>query len=316
MNLRDTALAAYYYSSLPYRRLRWPPASAPVCILFYHRISDRHENEWTMPTRVFEQQMDYLEANCDLVTLETAQRLMNGVTSTKRPAVCITFDDGYGDNVDFALPLIIDRQIPCTYFVSQHHVASGEPFPHDVARGCPLPPNTIAELRDMSEAGIEIGGHTRSHVDLGQITDEKRVYDEVISAGIDLAAAVGQRVRYFAFPFGLEPNLHPLAFAMAQAAGYEAVCSAYGGYNFPGDDTFHLQRIHADPCMLRLKNWLSVDPRKIRLTHRYDYRSHPQYRAWTENGGGKREYRISAPLAGSHLTGPAAKAAGPKQSQQ
>ena len=173
MNFRDTALAAYYYGSLPYRRLRWPVDAAPVCVLFYHRVSDRNPNPWTMPTSMFEQQMDYLQEHCELVTLEQAQRLIRGEDACERPAVAVTFDDGYGDNVDFALPLIIDRNIPCTYFVSQRHVAQGEPFPHDLALGCPLPPNSFAELRDMVDAGIDIVVHTRTHADLGRITNEQ-----------------------------------------------------------------------------------------------------------------------------------------------
>jgi hypothetical protein len=50
---------------------------------------------------------------------------------------------------------------------------------------------------------------------------------------------------------------------MARDAGYRGVCSAYGGYNFPGDDAFHLQRIHGDAEMIRLKNWITMDPRKL-----------------------------------------------------
>jgi hypothetical protein len=48
------------------------------------------------------------------------------------------------------------------------------------------------------------------------------------------------------------------------------VCSAYGGFNFPGDDPFHLQRIAADSVMVRLKNWVTMDPRKLR-TRRFEY---------------------------------------------
>ena len=43
------------------------------------------------------------------------------------------------------------------------------------------------------------------------------------------------------------------AFRVAYEAGYDGVCSAYGGYNFPGDDPFHLRRIHADPEFIRLQ---------------------------------------------------------------
>ena len=57
---------------------------------------------------------------------------------------------------------------------------------------------------------------------------------------------------------------------MAKKAGYAGVCSAYGGYNFPGDDPFHLQRIAGDGTMIRLKNWVTLDPRKLR-TPRFVY---------------------------------------------
>ena len=58
---------------------------------------------------------------------------------------------------------------------------------------------------------------------------------------------------------------------MARQAGYAGVCSAYGGFNFPGDDPFHLQRIPVDDDMIRLKNWVTMDPRKLR-TRRFEYR--------------------------------------------
>ena len=68
----------------------------------------------------------------------------------------------------------------------------------------------------------------------------------MVVAGEELQAAiVGQSV-YFSFPFGLPHNLNARAFQMAFEYGYEAVCSAYGDYNFPGDDPFHIRRIHVD----------------------------------------------------------------------
>ena len=38
--------------------------------------------------------------------------------------------------------------------------------------------------------------------------------------------------------------------------------SAHGGYNVPGDDPFHLRRVHGDRQFSRLVNWLSFDPGK------------------------------------------------------
>lgn len=58
-------------------------------------------------------------------------------------------------------------------------------------------------------------------------------------------------------------NLSSAVFALARAAGLKAVCSAYGGYNFPGGDGFHLHRCHGDAKLCRLKNTLTLDPRQM-----------------------------------------------------
>src|SRR5206468_851008 len=74
----------------------------------------------------------------------------------------------------------------------------------------------------------------------------------------------------FAFPYGQHENLSAEAIRIAFEARYAGVCSAYGGYNFPGDDSFHLRRFHADCEFIRFKNWLTVDPRKLRMQCDFD----------------------------------------------
>ncbi len=112
--------------------------------------------------------------------------------------------------------------------------------------------------------------HTRTHADLGSIQDECKLYDEVVVAGEELQESLGKPVRYFAFPYGMPANLNSRAFQMAFEYGYEAVCSAYGAYNFPGDDPFHLRRLHVDD-MLRLKNWCTIDPRHVHRKFVFEY---------------------------------------------
>jgi peptidoglycan/xylan/chitin deacetylase (PgdA/CDA1 family) len=131
-------------------------------------------------------------------------------------------------------------------------------------------PNTPEQLRAMAAAGIEIGAHAYTHTDLGAIADPRLLRYEVATAKNELQGLLDRPVRYFAFPFGQHCNLSSAAFAVAKAAGYAGVCSAYGGFNFPGDDPFHLQRISADGNMIRLKNWVTMDRRKLR-TQRFLY---------------------------------------------
>jgi peptidoglycan/xylan/chitin deacetylase (PgdA/CDA1 family) len=270
---KQLLLAAYYQGSLPYRH--WQSARAraagmaPVMVLFYHRVADDAGSPWTMSNREFSEQIRWLQGRFELVTMEEAQRRLIEKRNP-RPAVHITFDDGYDANCDEAIPLLIAKKIPCTYFVSSQCVLERIPFPHDVAERCTVRPNTLAQIQAMAAAGVEIGAHTRTHADIGRLHNPREIRDEMVGSGLELEQALGRPVRYFAFPYGQPANMSPAAFQFAREYGYQAVCSAYGGYNFPGDDPFHIQRIFPDN-MLRLKNWLTVDPRKTHHPYRYDY---------------------------------------------
>jgi len=270
MTFKDLLLAGYYYGSLPYRTAinarEARMGRAPVSILFYHRVADEIPNDWTISSTGFKRHIDYLESNFEIISLHEAQERLRSEKNSK-PAVCITFDDGYADNCAYALPLLLKREIPFTYFVTLKNILEGTPFPHDVAAGCALGPNTAEQIRELADAGVEIGGHTRTHPHLGEITDETELYDEVVGSSLELAALTGKPVRYFAVPFGLPEHLNPKAIAMAREAGMLGVCSAFGALNFPEDDPFMLHRIHGDPELLRVKNWVSVDPRKRDAAH-------------------------------------------------
>ncbi len=263
--LRHAALVAKTIVAGPTRRRRMTAmaarGNAPMSILFYHRVAHKHPNDWTIHPNQFERHLDFIQQNYEVVDLETIQaRLTHG--HSPRPAVAITFDDGYAENLPSAIASLTRRGLPATYFVSTDHIATGCPFAHDVAAGVPLAVNSIDQIRQIADAGIEIGLHTASHVDFAQVTDPVAARLEIIEAKASLETMVERPVRYFAVPFGLPEQMTRLVFDTARQAGLSGVLSAHGGYNVPGDDPFHLRRIHGDPQFARLRNWLSFDPAK------------------------------------------------------
>jgi peptidoglycan/xylan/chitin deacetylase (PgdA/CDA1 family) len=272
---KQLLLTLYYHASGPVRAWNyWREASRdrlPAIVLYYHRIADDGANPWTVSNAMFVRQIRWLQERFEMVSLDEVQsRICHGYNP--QPCVSITFDDGYADNCQQAVPWLIRQRVPCTYFVTVRNVLNEEPFSHDLVMGRPLAPNTLEQLRAMAMAGIEIGVHAYTHADLGAIVDPRLLHYEVVAAKEDLQAALGRSVRYFAFPYGLHANLNPAAFELAKTAGYAGVCSAYGGFNFPGDDPFHLQRIPVGNDMIHLKNWVTVDPRKLR-TPRFSYQT-------------------------------------------
>jgi peptidoglycan/xylan/chitin deacetylase (PgdA/CDA1 family) len=166
---------------------------------------------------------------------------------------------------------LLEHEIPVTYFVALDAVVNDQPFPHDVAAGTRLQPNSPEQLREMAAAGVEIGAHTRYHCDVGAIHDGETMVDEIVTASDELSTLIGRAIRYFAFPYGQKHNLSAAAARLAAQYGMLGVCSAYGAYNLPGDDPFHIQRIHGDPQFIRLKNWLTIDRRKLWNGHGFEF---------------------------------------------
>jgi peptidoglycan/xylan/chitin deacetylase (PgdA/CDA1 family) len=275
MPLWRQILSTLYYQATKVYREPWSRHAcavgrAPVSVLVFHRIADDRANGWTTSNKAFYDIIHWLQDHFDVISLEETQRRVREPANS-RPGVSITFDDGYAENCALALPLLIRERIPCCYFVSAQPVLDGKIFEHDLSMGNRFVTNTVSELRDLSRAGIEIGHHTRTHPDMAQLTDEARLFDELVTSRNELQQAIGQEIRYFAFPFGRQENMSARAFHVARAAGYRALCSAYGGYNFPGDDAFHIQRRGVYGPVSATKNWVTPDPLRNRNVKRFEY---------------------------------------------
>lgn len=105
---------------------RW--ARGPT-VLLYHRIAEERHDPFGLcvsPTN-FAAQLDLLAADYQPVSLgELVARVQAGEAT--RREVAITFDDGYLDNLEVALPLLQRRGIPATFFISSGQVLSGRVF--------------------------------------------------------------------------------------------------------------------------------------------------------------------------------------------
>ena len=227
-NYKGPILDLYYLATLPQRQIaasqRQKQGRVPIIALFYHRVADEHPNDWTINTTRFREESSGCRKRFDIVTLEEAQRRIRA-GSNYRPTACITFDDGYGDNYQTAIPWLLGESIPFTYFVSTEFVKRQQPFPHDVEAGIPLEPNTVEQLREMASRGVEIGAHTRTHVNVGELDSYEHIREEIVGSKHDLEDILHREVRYFAFPYGLPHNMSTAAFRIAYEAGFRGICS-------------------------------------------------------------------------------------------
>lgn len=282
--LRNILTDAWRLGTSPWRSMRMRQLmfvrKVPLFVLFYHRVADKHPNPWSISNADFQEQILWMKRRFDMISLDEVQRrIESGVND--RPAISITFDDGYAENCEEALPFLIRENVPVTYFVTTHHTTKQVAFPHDVEEGVELPINTVESLRALANAGIEIGAHTRTHPDLGTLSDPEQIFDEIISSTQEMESLIGRKIRHFAFPYGQFTNLNVDVFMLLKEYGFQSVSSAYGGWNEPGGDSFHIQRVHGDPDFARMKNWLTYDPR-IGRTNRFEYSESKSKIDWSE----------------------------------
>ncbi|MFO0942568.1 MAG: polysaccharide deacetylase family protein [Pirellulales bacterium] len=150
-------------------------------------------------------------------------------------------------------------------------------FKHDIELGITPPTNTWEELKEFAQRGVEFGAHTKSHCNIGAITDPAELRNELLGSIEAVEAELECRCRYFAFPFGRPENMSQAAATMLSQRGMQGFCSAYGALNWPGQNGFHIRRIHGDPGLERLKNWLTLDARHLSDTNQLPFAEDVDY---------------------------------------
>lgn len=91
------------------------------CIFVMHRVveqkSDSAARNLTITTGFLDEALTFLrDAGAEFISLSSlGQRMASGEPFT-RPFVCLSFDDGYRDNLTLALPILRKHQAPATVF--------------------------------------------------------------------------------------------------------------------------------------------------------------------------------------------------------
>ena len=114
--------------------------------------------------------------------------------------ILLTFDDGYADLVEYALPVLRRYGFGGVVFVVTAQLGGANTW--DQAKGSGTHRLMTAEqIRYWAMQGIEFGAHGRSHVDLTTLPPQ-RLKEEVLGGASDLAGILGSPAVSFAYPYG------------------------------------------------------------------------------------------------------------------
>lgn len=152
--------------------------------------------------------------------------------------VGLTFDDGYCNNLQYALPVLQECGFTATCYVMSQLL--GKTNVWDLENGVVQADlMTAAQIRQWAQAGMEIGAHTQTHCKLPHMPDDDAMR-QITACKADLAELLGEPVAHFCYPYGLYEARHAV---MAQAAGYQSATTTHRGKVQAGSDLFQLRRI-------------------------------------------------------------------------
>ncbi|HYA66720.1 MAG TPA: polysaccharide deacetylase family protein [Burkholderiaceae bacterium] len=209
-----------------------------IRILMYHRVRATGEfDQLSVHPDRFEQQMDWLRRSGRVVSLdETLAAVQSG--KIEQQAFAVTFDDGYLDNLQVALPILKAHRIPATIFITVafcDQTARHARYPNDAGR-LHLDWDEVREL--AAQPGISIGSHTLSHPNLPRLptVDAQR---EIAESRARIQMQIARPVAHFCYPSG---DLGPREAQLARSAGYLSAVTVAPGVNRAGADAYQLRR--------------------------------------------------------------------------
>jgi len=123
-----------------------PDARLPI--IFYHRVLDRRDPLLpdTPDVRLFDVHMSTIARLFTVVSLDEGLQGLRAGTLAPH-AVCITFDDGYRDNIETALPVLQKHRLAATFFVASGFLGGGRMFVDTVIESVRRVPAGPLDLR-------------------------------------------------------------------------------------------------------------------------------------------------------------------------
>ncbi|MDD9271038.1 polysaccharide deacetylase family protein [Paenibacillus sp. GCM10023248] len=162
-----------------------------IPVLNYHSVAIDPGNIVVISPDKLKEQMAYLhKQGYTPLKLDTFIRLLEGDDSLQVPEkpVLLTFDDGYIDNYEQAMPILAKYGFPATLFVSPGMTEQDGYLNWE-------------QIRKLHEAGWDIQPHGMSHPHLPRLGADEQTY-EIVEARKQIEAKLGTKADIFCYPYG------------------------------------------------------------------------------------------------------------------
>jgi peptidoglycan/xylan/chitin deacetylase (PgdA/CDA1 family) len=187
-------------------------------IFMYHGVADVDEdpNQLCVSPARFAEQMAWL-ARRGLRGVGIAELVDAMRAGRQRGLVGLTFDDGYINVLETALPVLRQHGFGATAYIISDRLGGTNEWDE----GPVWQLMTGDQVRELAEAGIEIGSHAATHMRLAGASPAQ-LTAEISESRTSLGTLLGTEIRGFAFPYG---SMDAASRQAVRDAGYEYACA-------------------------------------------------------------------------------------------
>ena len=162
-----------------------------IAVFVYHRFGENNYPSTNIRMPQFKKHLDELiKNNYNVVSIETIIDALQNNKNLPEKTVAITIDDAFFSIYKKAWPILKEKKLPFTIFVSTGPVNSNSK-------------NYMnwEQLKEMNNRGVTIGHHTKNHFHLVGKKKET-IISEIEEASDDFLKNLGYVPDIFAYPYG------------------------------------------------------------------------------------------------------------------
>jgi len=222
-----------------------PRDDAPAAtVLCYHIVESPQDPRMEISRDAFRQQMRYLAmTGYNVIPLRDLYEFVAGKReSIPKNSVVITIDDGWRSTYTEVFPEMQKRKFPFTVFI----------YPKIIGQTAHA--LTWKQVKEMSDAGVDIQSHSLSHPFLTQRRHsglDERTYSEWLQRELAdskkiLERETGRDVEFLAYPYG---DYDRRVATTAAKAGYTVALTCNYGRVKRGSDPLRMKRMVVDKRM-------------------------------------------------------------------
>jgi peptidoglycan/xylan/chitin deacetylase (PgdA/CDA1 family) len=155
-------------------------SNGTAVVLLYHRVDERPDvHDLSVTAELFEEQLSSLARECRVMPLD---ELLASAGRGPERAVAITFDDGYVDTLEKALPILERLGLPATVFATTRWLESPGEYWWDILERALIRDDTPPTLTvELDGAPSTFATHTRE----GRRATHDRVHERLVHARLE-----------------------------------------------------------------------------------------------------------------------------------